>query len=173
MQPYDFEESIGYWLTVATQAYHRALNERLAPFGVTYRQSHVLGWLMLEGELTQAELARRMMVEPPTLVRILDRMEALGWISREDCPGDRRRKLIRLTDAAEPAWANMVSCAREVRQTAGRGLSADEQYVLKDLLRRIGDNLKSERLDQVLGALHEESSDCSLDHRHPAAPAVG
>ena len=45
MLPYDFEESIGYWLTVVTQAYHRALNERLAPCGITYRQSHVIGWL--------------------------------------------------------------------------------------------------------------------------------
>lgn len=146
MQPYDFEESIGYWLTIVTQSYHRSLNERLAPFGVTYRQSHVIGWLMLEGELTQAELARRMMIEPPTLVRILDRMETLGWISRQDCPADRRRKLIRLTDSAEPVWGNMVSVAKQVRQIAGRGLSADEQYVLKDLLRRVRDNLRAEKI---------------------------
>ncbi len=141
MLPYDFEESIGYWLTVVTQAYHRALNERLVPCGITYRQSHVLGWLMLEGELTQGELARRMMIEPPTLVRILDRMESLGWIHRQDCPGDRRRKLIRLTDAAEPAWEKMVSCMRQVRQVAGQGLNADEHYVLKDILRRLNENL--------------------------------
>ena len=146
MQPYDFEESVGYWLTIVSQSYHRVLNERLAPYGITYRQSHVIGWLMLEGELTQTELARRMMIEPPTLVRILDRMETLGWIQRQDCPADRRRKLIRLTDAAEPAWRQMVDCARDVRQIAGKGLSADEQYVLKDLLRRVGDNLRVEKL---------------------------
>src|SRR5262249_42868616 len=109
-------------------------------------QSHVIAWLMLEGELTQAELARRMMIEPPTLVRILDRMESLGWISRQDCPADRRRKLIRLTDAAEPACSKMTSCSRQVRQVAGKGLTSDEQYVLKDLLRRVGDNLRAEKL---------------------------
>ncbi len=146
MQPYDFEESIGYWLTIVTQAYHRALNERLAPYGITYRQSHVIGWLMLEGELTQAELARRMMIEPPTLVRILDRMESLGWISRQDCPADRRRKLIRLADSAEPAWGKIVSCAKQVRQAAGKGLTADEQYALKDLLRKVSENLSAEKL---------------------------
>lgn len=150
MQPYDFEESVGYWLTQATQSFHRALNERLAPHGITYRQSHVIGWLMLEGEMTQAELARRMMIEPPTLVRILDRMEALGWISRQDCPADRRRKLIRVTDAAEPAWDKIVSCAKQVRQVVGRGLSADEQYVLKDLLRRLCDNLTAEKRVSVV-----------------------
>lgn len=146
MQPYDFEESIGYWLTVVTQSYHRMLNEQLAPFGITYRQSHVIGWLMLEGELTQAELARRMMIEPPTLVRILDRMESLGWITRQDCPADRRRKLIRLTDAAEPAWMKIIQCARQVRQVAGKGLSVDELYVFKDLLRKVRDNLEVEKL---------------------------
>jgi MarR family transcriptional regulator for hemolysin len=146
MQPYDFEESVGYWLTVATQAYHRALNERLAPYGITFRQSHVIGWLMLEGELTQSELARRMMIEPPTLVRILDRMESLGWIARQDCPADRRRKLIRLTDASEPACSKMRLCARQVRQVAGRGLSGDEQYALKDLLRRVYENLSADKL---------------------------
>ena len=42
---YDFEESIGYWLTMTTQAYHRAVGEELAPHGITYRQSMVLaGW---------------------------------------------------------------------------------------------------------------------------------
>jgi len=146
MQSYDFEESVGYWLTTVTQAYHRSLNERLAPHGITYRQSHVIGWLMLEGELTQAELARRMMIEPPTLVRILDRMESLGWISRQDCPADRRRKLIRVTDAAEPVWTKMVACAKQVRQIAGQGLSADEQYVFRDLLHRVRDNLRAEKL---------------------------
>lgn len=150
MQPYDFEESIGYWLTIVTQAYHRSLNERLAPLGVTYRQSHVIGWLMLEGELTQVELARRMMIEPPTLVRILDRMETLGWITRQDCPADRRRKLIRLSDSAEPVWGKMISVAKQLRQVAGRGLSADEQYVLKDLLRRVRDNLRAEKVARAV-----------------------
>ena len=149
MQPYDFKESIGYWLTIVTQEYHRALNERLAPYGITHRQSHVIAWLMLDGELTQAELARRMMIEPPTLVRILDRMESLGWIVRHDCPADRRRKLIRLSDSAEPAWEQMVECARQVRQVAGKGLNGDEQYVLKDLLRRISENLNAEKLVQT------------------------
>lgn len=150
MQPYDFEESIGYWLTIATHAWHRALNERLAPHGITHRQTHVIGWLMLEGELTQAELARKMMIEPPTLVRILDRMESLGWIIRQDCPADRRRKLIRLSDAAEPVWQQIASCAQTVRQVAGRGLTSDEQYVLKDLLRRVGENLTAEKWERVL-----------------------
>ena len=89
-------------MTIATQAYHRAVSLEVAPHGITYRQSLVLAWLAVEGELSQAELAAMMMVEPPTLVGILDRMERDGWITRNGCPADRRKKLIRPTAAAEP-----------------------------------------------------------------------
>ncbi len=140
---FDFEESIGYWLTVSTQAYHRAVCEELEPHGITYRQSMVLGWLALEGELSQAELAAKMMVEPPTLVGILDRMERDGWISRHSCPGDRRKKLIRASEAAEPAWEKIIECAARVRAQATAGLSERQLDTLKKLLRRVQRNLNA------------------------------
>jgi MarR family transcriptional regulator for hemolysin len=140
---YDFEESIGFWLTLTTQAYHRAVCEELAPHGITYRQSMVLGWLALEGTLSQTELANRMMIEPPTLVGILDRMERDGWISRHDCPTDRRKKLIRANPAAEPVWDKIVSCAMEIRRRATDGLSDRQLATLKKLLRKVHRNLKA------------------------------
>lgn len=139
----DFEQSIGYWLTLTTQAYHRAISEELAPHGITYRQSMVLGWLALEGDLSQTQLAAKMLVEPPTLVGILDRMERDGWITRHGCPGDRRKKIIRANTAAEPVWKKIVECAARVRARATHGLSDRQLGTLKRLLRRVGNNVKS------------------------------
>ncbi|MEZ6073592.1 MAG: hypothetical protein R3C10_25775 [Pirellulales bacterium] len=45
--------------------------EELTPHGITFRQMQVMAWLMLEGELSQNELASRMIIEPPTLVGVL------------------------------------------------------------------------------------------------------
>jgi MarR family transcriptional regulator for hemolysin len=140
---YDFYQSIGYWLTMTTQAYHRAVSDELLPHGITYRQSMVLGWLALEGELSQTELANKMMVEPPTLVGILDRMERDGWISRHHCPSDRRKNLIRANPAAEPVWEKIVECAKRVREGATQGLSERQLATLKKLLRRVTQNLKT------------------------------
>jgi MarR family transcriptional regulator, transcriptional regulator for hemolysin len=138
---YDFEQSIGYWLTIATQRYHRAVTEEVAPHGITYRQSLVLAWLAIEGELSQAELAIKMMVEPPTLVGILDRMERDGWITRNSCSSDRRKKLIRATSAAEPVWEKIAEGARRVRALAVEGLSEAEFATLTQLLDRVNRNL--------------------------------
>lgn len=139
---YDFEESLGYWLTLTTQALHRQVSQRLAPQGITFRQAQVIGWLVLEGKLSQAELVRRLMIEPPTLVRLLDRMEAAGWIRRTGDPHDRRRRIVRLTQQAVPIWEQIAVTLREVRHIAGRGLSAEEQTQLKYLLRRVLTNLE-------------------------------
>jgi MarR family transcriptional regulator for hemolysin len=138
---HEAEQSIGYWLTITTQAYHRAVCEEMVPHGITYRQSMVIGWLMLEGELSQAELAAKMMVEPPTLVGILDRMQRDGWITRLNCPSDRRKKLIRLTPAAGPVWEKIKECLERIRGRATKGLSEAKLESFKRLLQHIHENI--------------------------------
>jgi len=145
MLQYDFEESVGYWLTLATQSYHRLLTEEMSPYGITYRQSQVLGWLAIEKKLTQARLAEKMMIEPPTLAGILDRMERCGWITRDHCDTDRRKKWIRATAEAEPAWEKIVACAKKIRERAAEGLSDQQRAELRRLLRHVNDNCQSER----------------------------
>jgi MarR family transcriptional regulator for hemolysin len=141
MLHHNLDESIGYWLTVTTHAYHCAVIEELAPRGITYRQSMVLGWLALEGELSQTELAAKMMVEPPTIVGILDRMERDGWISRHHCPQDRRKNLIRPNPPAEPIWERILECSAKIRARATAGVSPEELATLKQLLQRVRENL--------------------------------
>lgn len=141
---YDFNESLGVWLTLTTQAYHRRLSERLAPYGITYRQAQVFGWLAMSGELAQSELAGKMMVEPPTLVRLLDRMEAAGMVQRVTVPEDRRRHVVRMTAAAAPVWKQITAVARQLRQEAAGDLTPSELATLKHLLQRVLSHLEPE-----------------------------
>lgn len=138
---YDFEASVGYWTNVTAQAFRRALNEELAPHGITFRQAQALAWLVLEGDLSQSELAVRMEIEPPTLAGIIDRMEAAGWVRRMACADDRRKKLVRIEVEAEPVWEKFTDCARRVRAQATAGLSDREVEQLRSLLQTVHDNL--------------------------------
>lgn len=138
---YDFEHSLIFWVCSASLALEKALNEELAPHGITYRQWQVLGWLVLEGQIAQGELADRMRIEPPTLVGIIDRMERDGWLERSPCPDDRRRKLLRPTDRVAPVWDRIASAARRVRARAAEGFTEAELLALFDALQRIRANL--------------------------------
>jgi len=141
MLDYDFDRSVAYWVVMTAHAFERALNDELAPHGITYRQWQVLAWLALEGELSQVQLAERMRIEPPTLVGILDRMERAKWVLRRSCPVDRRRKLISPAPQAKPIWSKVVAGARRVRARATSGLSAAETRRLKNTLEKIRANL--------------------------------
>ena len=138
---YDFDESVGYWMVLAAQAYQNALNDELAPHGITFRQCQVLGWLMLEGEMSQVDLASRMMIEAATLAGVLERMERQRWISRKSSSGDRRRKIVQVNPEAREAWKQIVSCARRIRARAVCGLSARQTSALKSALRSVLQNL--------------------------------
>jgi MarR family transcriptional regulator for hemolysin len=123
LQSYDFERSVGYWLILAARAYQKAFDIELAPHRLTYRQAQVLGWLVLDGELSQVELADRMMIEPATLVGVLDRMQRDGLIRRTAARGDRRRKVIQISGDAGEVWGNVIECAKRIRARATEGLS--------------------------------------------------
>ena len=138
---YDFESSIGYWIAITSHCYQQTLNDELAPYGITFRQFQVLAWLAYDGELSQTELARRMMVEPPTLVGILDRMQREGWIERRSCSLDRRRKQVALRPGAAPVWSKVVSCLTQIRRQATKGMSPQEVATLKNLLAKVQSNL--------------------------------
>ena len=141
MLEYPFQESIGYWICMTAHCYERAINTELTPQGITYRQCQVLAWLALEGELSQVELAERMRIEPPTLVRVLDRMERDGLLIRQGCPDDRRRKRIKVLPKAETVWKKIVACAERVKARATRRMTPEQINTLQELLEIVRGNL--------------------------------
>jgi MarR family transcriptional regulator for hemolysin len=144
MLEYDFQNSIGYWLCMTSHAYERAMNEKLTAQGITFRQCQVLAWLALEREQTQSELAARMNIEPPTLVRVLDRMERDGLVARTSCAEDRRRKFIKPLPKARPIWKKIIASAEVVRGRAVDGFTKQELENLKHMLARVQENLQAE-----------------------------
>ena len=61
-------------------------------------QPRVLSQLFIKDHITQKELAEACCIEPATLSRALDRLEAMGYIIRNDNPQCRRSFLISLTE---------------------------------------------------------------------------
>jgi len=150
MLQYDFEASVGYWIFSTAHELSQRMNCELAEHGITYRQWEVLAWLSFRGTISQAELAQHMLVEAPTLVGVLDRMERDGWIERVPDESDRRKKLIRPTPQVEPVWAKMVDCAMRVRREATAGISEEKLQTVREVLQTMRRNLSGDqRVDRL------------------------
>lgn len=141
MQDREFEESLGYWIFTAAYAIETALNEELAPLGITHRQVQILGALAVHGETSQNELAEMLRIEPSGVVRLIDRMERAGWVTRESDPADRRRKIVRPTDKVGPVWSQIKARGLRAKERGLRGLSAEQVETARAVLRQIRQNL--------------------------------
>ena len=76
--------------------------------------------------MTQAQLARRVAIEQPTMVRTIDRMERDGLVARTLDPHDRRASRITLTERGRALRNDLVPLAAGVNATATASLSDDE-----------------------------------------------
>ena len=102
----------------------------------------MLAHLVRNEGVVQAELADILDVQPITLARQVDRLEADGLVRRCADPSDRRVRRLYLTDEARPILEQLRALGTETRAVALAGFAADEREMLLTLLGRLRDNLK-------------------------------
>jgi MarR family transcriptional regulator, transcriptional regulator for hemolysin len=77
-------------------------------WGMTRAQSVILLKLSRQPGLCQNELAAILEVEPISVARLIDRLEAGGLVERRPDPSDRRMHRLHLLPASEPILAQIA-----------------------------------------------------------------
>jgi len=102
------EEKFGLLLRDVFWLVRGRLDSRLEPLGLSQaRWQPILALHRAQKPMTQSVLASELGIESPTLVRMLDRLSADGWLQRKSCPNDRRAYHVVLTDKARDASADI------------------------------------------------------------------
>lgn len=117
-----------------------AMDDQLKPLGVTDATWRTLFYLQQAGDgVQQKELARVMGIEGPSLVRLLDNLEAKNLITRKSSLEDRRSKTIHLTAEAMSQLSSLKKIATTVRQQLLKDISNEDLKVCVKVFRRILD----------------------------------
>lgn len=156
----NLDRNFGFILHDVARLMRHTFDRRVKEMGLTRSQWWVLTHLYRNDGITQAELADVLEVERPTLGRLLDRLEANGWVRREADALDRRAKRVHLTDEVGPAMRRMRAVAAEVRRDALSGIVAADQEAFVDTLLAIKTNLV--RLGNGAGAAIEHDAGTTL-----------
>ena len=131
------EDSLGYLVNRMARLMAHELAERIRPAGVAIGQWAVLLFLWARDGMTQAELSRVVAIEPPTMVRTIDRMVRDGLVKRALDPDDGRLSRIFLTERARSLRDELVPLAAAVNQEILSGLTANEARTLRRLLTKL------------------------------------
>ena len=91
--------------------------------------------------LRMTELSERLLVRPPSVTGVIDRLERDGWVVRDAAPDDLRARRVRLTPAGRRIVEQVLAGHHEQIDRVMGGLSEDEQVELNRLLERLSEHL--------------------------------
>jgi DNA-binding MarR family transcriptional regulator len=132
-------------MTRTTRAIREATTAVLARYDAQPPQNLVLDALAEQDGLTPGQLARLLQVAGPTAVKMAQRMEANGLVSRRRDDPDERLVRVYLTERGREIQRPIAKEIREVARTATRGLSAEQRSALYAGLNQIRSNLSGAR----------------------------
>jgi DNA-binding MarR family transcriptional regulator len=139
----DDEHYIGYSITDVGRLLRTVFERRVRAFGLTRAQWLVIARMRRRPGLSQSEIADLLEIEKASAGRLIDRMEAKGWLQRRDDASDRRINRLHLTPEAERLHAAIWPIAEATVGTALGDLSADEQRQLTGLMTRVKAKLQA------------------------------
>lgn len=144
------ENHLGFLINDVARLVRRAFDQRAQCCGLTRAQWQVLAYLFHNQGPNQASVADALDVEPITLSRHIDRLEALGYVARVPDPADRRARRLHLTENVNPLLLEMQDIGNEVLATALEGISTAEAETLIDLLGRIRCNMATRGIEPIV-----------------------
>lgn len=137
----DGTKTLGFLLHDAARLVRRRFELRGQAHGLSSAQWRLLVHLVREGSASQARIAELLEIEPISVSRLVDRMEQAGWVERGTDPADRRIRLLRPSEKAMGAFAEVKAVAGEIYEKALAGLSTEECEILMRGLVTVAANL--------------------------------
>jgi MarR family transcriptional regulator for hemolysin len=116
----------------------RELDQALSDHGLSDATAVPLLVLSRQGTpVRQGVLADELGIEGPSLVRLIDLLQAEGLVVRREDPTDRRAKTLHLTPTGEAKVEELNRVLRRVRASLLKDIGSDELAVTFETLQRI------------------------------------
>jgi DNA-binding MarR family transcriptional regulator len=126
-----------YEVVQLAKAWRGVVRQQLAAVGLHIGQEQLLLQLWREDGLSQAQLAERMRVEPPTVTKMLQRLERAKLVRRSRDRAGSRAFVVQLTDAGQALREPVEAVWAAAEQSVTAPLDSDELGTLRDLLGRL------------------------------------
>ncbi|MGE5525542.1 MAG: MarR family winged helix-turn-helix transcriptional regulator [Rhodospirillaceae bacterium] len=133
-------KSLGYLVNRVRTELLSAIDQELAPLDVTSAQYIVMAQLSYSLADSASQLCKSISYDPGAMTRMIDRLEAKGFVRRVRCPGDRRASNLELTPEGQAVFPKMRDKVVSVLNRFLRGFTKAEVRELESLLQRVLDN---------------------------------
>jgi DNA-binding MarR family transcriptional regulator len=133
-QPDNMQDQLAYIIASVSRRLDEELAEKLRPDGIPIEQLRILSALASQNGRSMGELAELVLVDAPTLTKIIDRMVNDALVYRGPSPNDRRRVLIFLATKGRAMHTRLSKIVRDQQRSIVARLDARGAEELKSLL---------------------------------------
>ncbi len=150
------------WMARAERQHARNATALLASHGLHHREFRLLALLGVNPSCSINHLAELAVLERPAVSKMLDRLQAEGWVRRVDDPVDRRRWTLTLTASGQRKLKRATPVVEGLLQRYQAGMSAQAQA---EFLQTVCDFFR--RVQQAASAA---SANAPPSPNHPSNP---
>ncbi|MDD3402543.1 MAG: MarR family transcriptional regulator [Hespellia sp.] len=104
-------------------------------------QAGILFLLKFKGGMSQKDLANMLRLSAPSVTTAIKKLEAGGYVIREQDKKDQRIMRLSITPAGNEFVEYVIEAAKVAQERAMRNISKEEELLLRRLLRQMRDNL--------------------------------
>jgi DNA-binding MarR family transcriptional regulator len=109
----------------------------LEPLGLRPHHFGILTLIDTHPGLAQKDLVTRSLIDPSSMVAVIDELEALGLAERREHPSDRRKRAVYLTPRGRRTLERARTVAIKTGQDVFAPLDEKERETLRLLLRKL------------------------------------
>ena len=133
----------GFYIKRISEYIEADANRALEQYGITCSQARVLTYLLKRQDKVtiQKDIENYFEIKHPTVIGILQRMEAKGLIVSTVDQGDKRQKIITLTDSAFELEKTIADHVEDAEQRMAEGMTKEELDTIKNLLYKVYKNI--------------------------------
>lgn len=143
----DFRRDLLFLLHDVARLLRMDADRRARADGMTRAQWALLIWLERQPGLSQKELAELLEVEPITVARLIDRLEARGMVERRPDPRDRQIWRLHLCAPAHPMLREIARQRAEIVRMVTAGVDQRTQDAMTEALIGMKAALTARRAD--------------------------
>ena len=136
---YTVQSYISYSLATAHRKIHTSLTRRLKEFGVQVEAWRIMEILETETDFTMGDLAEVVLMNPPTLTKLVDRMVSDGIVHRRIANRDHRQVNLVLTELGLKRIHQIREQVQIEDDEIFRSIGSEKAKMLHTILTEIGD----------------------------------
>lgn len=109
----------------------------------TPEQAFLLYKLYMNDGQSQRQLADKILNDYPNITRLIDKLEKKGYVRREVDENDRRMFKVYMSEEGRARFNSFIPLIMHQRGKLLKNISSDEEKIVKDVLKRIEQNVQN------------------------------